>query len=68
MGITPMLVSRRLAGLEAELGARLFHRTTAVPVTDCRGEAFLPHAVTLVEARDAALDSVSSGVSAYQAC
>jgi DNA-binding transcriptional LysR family regulator len=25
---TPMLVSRRLAGLESELGARLFHRTT----------------------------------------
>ena len=25
MGTTPMLVSRRLAGLEAELGARLLH-------------------------------------------
>ena len=63
MGITPMLVSRRLAGLEAELGARLFHRTTRSLSLTAEGEAFLPHAVTLVEARDAALDSVSSGVS-----
>jgi DNA-binding transcriptional LysR family regulator len=61
MGITPMLVSRRLAGLEAELGARLFHRTTRSLSLTPEGEAFLPHAVTLLEARDAALHSVSSG-------
>jgi DNA-binding transcriptional LysR family regulator len=61
MGTTPMLVSRRLAGLEAELGARLFHRTTRSLSLTPEGEAFLPHAVTLIEARDSALDSVSSG-------
>lgn len=61
MGTTPMLVSRRLAGLEAELGARLFHRTTRSLSLTAEGEAFLPHAVTLIEARDSALDSVSSG-------
>jgi DNA-binding transcriptional LysR family regulator len=61
MGATPMLVSRRLAGLEAELGARLFHRTTRSLSLTPEGEAFLPHAVTLIEARDSALDSVSSG-------
>ncbi|NPD66072.1 LysR family transcriptional regulator [Lichenicola cladoniae] len=61
MGTTPMLVSRRLAGLEAELGARLFHRTTRSLSLTPEGEAFLPHAVTLIEARDAALDSISSG-------
>jgi len=61
MGTTPMLVSRRLAGLEAELGARLFHRTTRSLSLTPEGEAFLPHAVTLMEARDSALDSVSSG-------
>src|SRR3984957_10318808 len=60
-GTTPMLVSRRLAGLEAELGARLFHRTTRSLSLTPEGEAFLPHAVTLIEARDSALDSVSSG-------
>lgn len=61
MSMTPMLVSRRLAGLEAELGARLFHRTTRSLSLTPDGEAFLPHAVTLIEARDSALDSVSSG-------
>ncbi len=61
MGTTPMLVSRRLAGLEAELGARLFHRTTRSLSLTPEGEAFLPHAVTLMEARESALDSVASG-------
>jgi len=61
MGTTPMLVSRRLAGLEAELGARLFHRTTRSLSLTAEGEAFLPHAVTLMDARDSALDSVASG-------
>jgi DNA-binding transcriptional LysR family regulator len=56
---TPMLVSRRLAGLEAELGARLFHRTTRSLSLTPEGEAFLPHAVALIEARDAAIESVS---------
>ena len=56
MGTTPMLVSRRLAGLEAELGARLFHRTTRSLSLTPEGEAFLPHAVTLIEARDSALE------------
>jgi len=63
MGTTPMLVSRRLAALEAELGARLFHRTTRSLSLTPEGEAFLPHAVALIQARDAALDSVSSGAS-----
>ncbi len=61
MGTTPMLVSRRLAGLEAELGARLFHRTTRSLSLTPEGEAFLPHAATLMEARDSALDAVSAG-------
>ncbi len=60
MGTTPMLVSRRLAGLEAELGSRLFHRTTRSLSLTAEGAAFLPHAVILIEARDAALNSVSS--------
>jgi len=60
MGTTPMLVSRRLANLEAELGARLFHRTTRSLSLTAEGEAFLPHAAALIEARDSALDSISS--------
>jgi DNA-binding transcriptional LysR family regulator len=60
-GTTPMLVSRRLAALEAELGARLFHRTTRSLSLTAEGEAFSPHAVALIEARDSAFESVSSG-------
>lgn len=60
-GTTPMLVSRRLAGLEMELGARLFHRTTRSLSLTPEGEAFLPHAAALIAARDQALESVSSG-------
>ncbi|WFU74870.1 LysR family transcriptional regulator [Bradyrhizobium sp. CB2312] len=59
LGTTPMLVSRRLAGLEAELGVRLFHRTTRSLSLTPEGEAFSPHAVALIEARDSALESVS---------
>lgn len=60
MGTTPMLVSRRLAALEAELGARLLHRTTRSLSLTPEGEAFLPHAIALIEARNSALKSVSS--------
>lgn len=60
LGTTPMLVSRRLAALEAELGVRLFHRTTRALSLTPEGESFLPHAVALIAARDSALDSVSS--------
>ena len=63
LGATPMLVSRRLAALEAELGVRLFHRTTRSLSLTAEGEAFLPHAVAMIEARDSAIESVSSGVS-----
>ncbi|MGN6122120.1 MAG: LysR family transcriptional regulator [Sphingomonas oligoaromativorans] len=61
IGTTPMLVSRRLASLEAQIGARLFHRTTRSLSLTTEGEAFAPHATALIEARDAALESVSSG-------
>lgn len=60
IGTTPMLVSRRLASLEAQIGARLFHRTTRSLSLTTEGEAFAPHATALIEARDAALESVSS--------
>lgn len=43
-GVPPSLVSRRIARLEAEVGARLFQRTTrSLKLTDA-GEAFLGHA------------------------
>jgi DNA-binding transcriptional LysR family regulator len=64
LGTTPMLVSRRLAALEAELGVRLFHRTTRSLSLTPEGEAFLPHAAALIEARDSAFEALSAGGSA----
>lgn len=60
MGMSAMMVSRRLAALERQIGARLFHRTTRSLSLTPEGEAFLPHAIALIEARDAAFESVSS--------
>lgn len=52
--INPMQASRRIAALEAELGVRLFHRTTRSLALTNEGEAFAPYAVTLVEADEGA--------------
>ncbi|MFV3075637.1 LysR family transcriptional regulator [Niveispirillum fermenti] len=49
LGIAPMVASRRLAALEAELGVRLVHRTTRSLSPTTAGEAFLPHARALLE-------------------
>jgi DNA-binding transcriptional LysR family regulator len=49
LGITPMAASRRLAALETELGVRLIHRTTRSLSLTAEGEAFLPHALAMME-------------------
>jgi DNA-binding transcriptional LysR family regulator len=59
--ITPMLASRRLAELEAELGVRLMHRTTRSLSLTVEGEAFLPHARALLEEEAVARASVRPG-------
>ncbi len=54
LGLTPLVASRRLAALEAEVGARLVHRTTRSLSLTPEGEAFLPHAeAILAHAQDA---------------
>ncbi len=50
--VTPMLASRRLAVLEAELGVRLLHRSTRSMALTTEGEAFFPHAEALLEEED----------------
>lgn len=49
LGLGAMAASRRLAGLEAELGVRLVHRTTRALALTAEGEAFLPHAEAMLE-------------------
>ncbi len=58
LGIAPMVASRRLAALEAELGVRLVHRTTRALSLTTAGEAFLPHARVLLEGEAGARDAV----------
>lgn len=49
LGLAPIAVSRSLAALEAELGARLMHRTTRSLSLTAEGSAFLPFAQAIVE-------------------
>lgn len=49
LSMPAMAASRRLAALEAELGTRLVHRTTRALSLTPEGEAFLPHAVAMLE-------------------
>lgn len=54
LGLTPMTVSRRLSSLEGQLGVRLLHRTTRAVSLTPEGESFLPYALTMLDAHDAA--------------
>lgn len=58
LDIGPMQASRRIAALEAELGVRLFHRTTRSLALTLEGEAFAPYAATLLEAEEGALGAL----------
>lgn len=58
LDIVPMQASRRIAALEAELGVRLFHRTTRSLALTPEGEAFAPYAATLLEAEEGALGAL----------
>lgn len=64
LGLTPMAVSRRLASLERELGVRLVHRTTRSVSLTPEGEAFLPYAITLLQASESARITLKSNVGA----
>ena len=59
LDLGPMQVSRRLAALEAELGVRLFHRTTRSLSLTAEGEAFLPFAHTMTDAEESARGQLS---------
>lgn len=58
LAITPQAVSKRIAALERELGARLFVRGPRGARLSVDGQAFLPHARELLRTADRALASV----------
>lgn len=57
--LTPMAVTRRVAALESDLGVRLIHRSTRSIALTPEGEAFMPFAVEMLEAEEAARAAVS---------
>jgi DNA-binding transcriptional LysR family regulator len=59
--ITQQAVSKRIAALEAELGVRLFTRTAKAAVLTVDGQAFLPHARSVLDAVHRATESVQPG-------
>lgn len=61
LSITQQAVSKRIAALEREVGARLFTRTARGARLTIDGQAFLPHARELVRAERRAADSVRPG-------
>ncbi|MFJ4142929.1 LysR family transcriptional regulator [Pseudomonas sp. NPDC089734] len=62
LGLSPMMVSRRLAALERDLSVRLVHRTTRSASLTAEGEVFLLHANTILEASEAARTTLKTRV------
>lgn len=61
LGVTQQAVSKRIAGLERELGARLFTRTARGVALTLDGQAFLSHARTIVAGVDRAVGAIRPG-------
>ncbi|MGV9837830.1 LysR family transcriptional regulator [Nocardia niigatensis] len=61
LSISQQAVSKRIAALEKSLGVRLFTRTARGARLTLDGQAFLPHARTLLQTAERALASVSPG-------
>ena len=61
LAITQQAVSKRIAGLEKDVGVRLFTRTPRGAQLTIDGQAFLPHARALLQAAERAAASVRPG-------
>ncbi|MGW0821673.1 LysR family transcriptional regulator [Streptomyces sp. NPDC002845] len=61
LSVTQQAVSKRVAGLEKELGVRLFTRTARGARLTIDGQAFLPHARDLLRVAERATASVRPG-------
>lgn len=61
LSITQQAVSKRIAGLERDLGVRLFTRTARGARLTIDGQAFLPHARELLRVAERAVASVLPG-------
>ncbi|GAA2491378.1 LysR family transcriptional regulator [Streptomyces longisporus] len=61
LDVTQQAVSKRVAALEKDLGARLFTRTARGAQLTVDGQVFLPHARELLQAEERAAASVRPG-------
>jgi DNA-binding transcriptional LysR family regulator len=61
LSLSQQAVSKRIAGLEAHLGVRLFTRTPRGARLSVEGAAFLPHARSVLDAVARAADAVRPG-------
>ncbi|GAA3013680.1 LysR family transcriptional regulator [Streptosporangium longisporum] len=61
LGVTQQAVSKRIAALERELGVRLFARTARGVEPTPDGQAFLPHARSIVAGVERAVAAVRPG-------
>lgn len=61
LGVTQQAVSKRIAALERELEVRLFTRTARGVELTLDGQAFLPHARSIVAGADRAVTAVKPG-------
>lgn len=60
LGLTPAVASRGLQRLEAQIGARLVHRTTRSFALTADGEAYLPYAQAILDAESVAASTIGS--------
>lgn len=60
LGLSPAVASKRIAGLETRLGARLLHRTTRAVTPTEEGMAFHAHAQRVLNEMEEALAAVRS--------
>ena len=65
MGLSPAMVSKRLARLEARLGVKLVHRTTRRLTLTEAGERFHADVVAILEAVRAAEERLTGGGESY---
>ncbi|GAB2843092.1 LysR family transcriptional regulator [Lentzea nigeriaca] len=61
LGVTQQAVSKRIATLERRLGVRLFTRTARGVELTSDGQAFLPHAQSIVTGVDRAVSAITPG-------
>jgi len=60
LGISPSAISQSIAGLETDLGVRLFHRTTRSVAVTQAGQAFLDRVRPALRELDAAMDATNA--------